>query len=262
MGTSPSTTLTIPGKARPYIMAHRGNSTECPENTLAAFRRALADGADILETDLHLTADGEFVCIHDATVDRTTSGSGPVADLTLAQLKRLSASYGRAGFEVERVPTLHEVAALLPEGVALALELKIDRFLDLDVCRRLIAELDDCGIRGQAVVLSFSLSRLKAIEAAAPDIPTGLITLTNPTPAPPVALLGPLWPLLLLNPFYVRQAHRQGKVVCPLDVQSERRAWLYRRLGCDALMSNDPGAVARALGRPPPSSQNERITHV
>ncbi len=233
-------------------MAHRGNSIECPENTLAAFRRALADGADILETDLHLTADGEFVCIHDATVDRTTSGSGPVGALTLAQIKRLSASYGRAGFEIERVPALREVAALLPPDVALALELKTDRFLEPDVCRQLVATLDECGIRAQTVVLSFSLSRLQAVQAAAPDIPTGLITLNNPTPAPPVALLGPLWPLLLLNPFYVRQAHRQGKVVCPLDVQSERRARLYQRLGCDAMMSNDPGALARALGRTPP----------
>ncbi len=71
--------LHIPGKTKPYIMAHRGNRTACPENTLAAFRRAITDGADILETDLHLSADQVFVCIHDPTVDRTTDGSGAVA---------------------------------------------------------------------------------------------------------------------------------------------------------------------------------------
>jgi len=95
-------------------MAHRGNRVACPENTLAAFRRALDDGADIIETDLHVTADGEFVCIHDATVNRTTDGRGPVAGMTLAQLKALSALCGRQEFEQERIPTLAELAALLP----------------------------------------------------------------------------------------------------------------------------------------------------
>ena len=67
--------LDIAGKPKPYVMAHRGNRVACPENTLAAFQRALDEGADILETDLHVTADDVFVCIHDATLDRTTNGS-------------------------------------------------------------------------------------------------------------------------------------------------------------------------------------------
>ena len=82
-------------------MAHRGNRVACPENTLAAFRRALDDGADIIETDLHVTADGEFVCIHDATVDRTTDGRGPVAGMTLGHVAskrpRLSALLAHVG---------------------------------------------------------------------------------------------------------------------------------------------------------------------
>ena len=75
-------------------MAHRGNRVACPENTLASFRRAVEDGADILETDLYLSSDGAFVCIHDPTLDRTTDGKGPVEDRTLAELKALSASCG------------------------------------------------------------------------------------------------------------------------------------------------------------------------
>ena len=128
--TNISYPLIIPNRPKPYLMAHRGNRVACPENTLAAFRRALVDGADIIETDLHLTADGVFVCIHDATVDRTTNGHGPVAEMTLAQMKSLSASYGRAEFQGEQVPTLAELSALLPEDIALALELKTDRFID------------------------------------------------------------------------------------------------------------------------------------
>jgi glycerophosphoryl diester phosphodiesterase len=104
-------------KSKPYVMAHRGNRVACPEKTLAAFHRALDEGADILETDLHLTADGVFVCIHDATVDRTTNGSGAVSEMTLTDTKTLSSAYGNPNFETERVPTLAEFTAILPPSV-------------------------------------------------------------------------------------------------------------------------------------------------
>jgi glycerophosphoryl diester phosphodiesterase len=229
-------------------MAHRGNSAVCPENTMAAFRQAIVDGADILETDLHLTADGVFVCIHDATVDRTTDGRGAVADLTLEELRRFSAAYRRSGFESEWVPTLAELAELLPDSVALALELKTDRFLEPEVCRQLAAELAGAGVRERTVVLSFSLSRLKAMQAVAPDVPIGWITLSRAWPLKEAQLLGPLWPLLVLNPLYVWIAHRRGQIVCPLDPAPDRRLWFYRLLGCDAVLSDDPGVTRRALG--------------
>lgn len=241
--------LLVPGRTRPYLMAHRGNRVSCPENTLVAFQRALEEGADILETDLHLTADGVFVCIHDATVDRTTDGSGEVAHKTLGEIKALSAAYGRAEFLSERVPTLVEMAALLPADVALALELKSDRFLEPQVCRDLVTELDRTGIRARTVVLSFSMARIQAVRAVAPDIPIGWITLSSPWPPRGVQMLGPFWPLLLLNPLYVPVAHARGQLVCPLDPLPDRRLWLYRLLGCDAVLSDNPGATARVLNQ-------------
>jgi glycerophosphoryl diester phosphodiesterase len=241
--------LHLPGKAKPYLMAHRGNRVACPENTLAGFRRALADGADIIETDLHLTADGVFVCIHDGTVDRTTDGQGPVAGKRLAEIKALSASCGRPGFEAERIPTLVELASLLPEDVALALELKTDRFLEAEVGRRLAAELHETGVRERTILLSFSLARLQAVQSVAPDLPIGWITISRPWPLPGVQMLGPLWPLLLANPAYVAVAHRSGQLVCPLDPGPDRRLWLYRLLGCDAILSDDPGVTRRLLDR-------------
>jgi glycerophosphoryl diester phosphodiesterase len=242
--------LSLPGKPKPYLMAHRGNRVACPENTIAAFRQALDDGADILETDLHLTRDGVLVCIHDSTVDRTTDGRGPVADMTLAELKQLSASYGRPEFKDERIPTLAEVTALLPPDVALALELKTDRFLEPDVCQKLAAQLDQAGVRARSVVLSFKLPRLRAVQAVAPDIPIGFITLSNPFPFVSAQLLGPFWPLLLLHPLYVLISHARGQVTCPLDPTPDSRLWLYRLLGCDAVLSDNPAATRRALGRP------------
>lgn len=241
--------LTLPGRHKPYVMAHRGNRVACPENTLAAFRRALDDGADIVETDLHLTADGVFVCIHDATVDRTTDGHGPVAGMTLAQLKTLSAACGRSEFQGERIPTLAELAALVPEDAALGLELKTDRFLEPAVCSRLIAELNASGVRNRTVVLSFSLARVQAVAAVAPDLPIGWITVSRPWPIRESQLLGPFWPLLLLNPLYVWLAHRRGQIVCPLDPAPDRRLWLYRVLRCDAVLSDDPAATRLALRR-------------
>jgi glycerophosphoryl diester phosphodiesterase len=244
--------LSLPGRIKPYVLAHRGNRVLCPENTLASFRQAIQDGADILETDLHLSADGVFMCIHDATVDRTTDGSGTVAGMSLAELKRLSAAYGRPEFQAERIPTLAEVAGLLPADVALALELKTDRFLEPEICRRLAAELDELGIRDCSVVLSFSLARIQAVQAVAPDIPVGWITLSRAWPRRGVQLLGPLWPLLVLNPFYPWLAHRSGQLVCPLDPAPDGRLWLYRGIGCDAVLTDDPGSTCRALNRTPP----------
>lgn len=245
-------TLVLPGRPKPYVMAHRGNRAACPENTLAAFRRAFADGADVLETDLHLTRDGVFICIHDATVDRTTNGHGAVAEMTLGELKRLSASYGRPEFASERIPALAEAAALLPPDRALALELKTDRFLEPAVCRRLADELGALGVRARTVALSFNPQRLRALRAAAPDIPLGYITTGDPLPLNDAALFGPFWPLLLINPFYCLIAHARGSLVCPLDPTPDSRLWLYRLLGCDAVLSDAPAATLTALGRKRP----------
>lgn len=230
-------------------MAHRGNRVACPENTLASFRRALEDGADILETDLHLTSEGVFVCIHDATLERTTDGRGRVELCTLAELKSVSASCGQAEYAAERIPTLAELAALLPPDRGLALELKSDRFLDPEVGRRLGEELSALGVLGRSVVLSFSRPRLDATRLGAPGLPSGWITLKEPWPAGGVELLGPFWPLLLVNPLYVALAHRRGQAVAPLDPDPDRRLWLYRLLGCDAVLTNDPEKTIRQLGR-------------
>jgi glycerophosphoryl diester phosphodiesterase len=245
----------LTGKPRPWLMAHRGNRRACPENTLAAFRHAFADGADLLETDLQLTADGEFVCIHDATVDRTTNGSGEVSAMTLRQLQSLRADCGRPEFAGERVPTLAEAADCLPKDVLLALELKSDRFLDPAVAERLIAELGALGVRDRCAVLSFSRARLQTVRTAAEDLPVGWITLSRPWPPAGFDLLGPAWPLLFVNPLYAVLAHRRGQIVCPLDPQPDVRLGFYRRLGCDAVLSDDPGVTRAALDRLTHSSQ-------
>src|SRR5438876_10263953 len=74
--------------APPLLMAHRGSSDELPENTIAAFQRALEQGADVLETDIRFTRDNQIILMHDATLERTTNGRGVAAEMTLAEIKQ------------------------------------------------------------------------------------------------------------------------------------------------------------------------------
>ncbi|GAB2551752.1 glycerophosphodiester phosphodiesterase [Rufibacter soli] len=107
------------------VIAHRGASGLAPENTLAAVKKALETSADLIEIDIHLSKDGEVVVIHDATVDRTTTGAGRVGDLTLKELKALDAGIKHdSSFAGERIPTLGQVLRAVKGKKKLLIELK------------------------------------------------------------------------------------------------------------------------------------------
>src|SRR4051812_8979102 len=102
--------MALPPPPAVAIIAHRGASGHAPEHTFAAYDRAVHFGADYLEQDLQVTADGELVVLHDATLDRTTDGAGQVDEHTLAELRALDAgAWFAPGFSGQRVPTLDEV---------------------------------------------------------------------------------------------------------------------------------------------------------
>jgi glycerophosphoryl diester phosphodiesterase len=114
------------------IVAHRGASVRAPENTLEAFRLAVEAGADAIELDVHLTADGELAVIHDETLDRTTDRTGAVRELTMDEIRQADAGARFAGPEGDypfrgrglTVPTLPEVLDWLPDGLGLVVEIK------------------------------------------------------------------------------------------------------------------------------------------
>ena len=107
------------------ICAHRGASISHPENTIAAFREAIRLGAHMIELDLALTRDDQIVVLHDSTLDRTTDGSGPVKEWTLADLKKLDAGIFKGQqFKGERIPTFEEALALMPENIWINVHLK------------------------------------------------------------------------------------------------------------------------------------------
>ncbi len=242
-----TTTLSIPGRKKPYVMAHRGNNVLFPENTLAAFQQAFQDGADILETDLQISKDNHFICIHDGSIDRTTDGKGLVSDYSVEELKTFSAIYGREEFRSERIPLLSELAAILPADVALALELKSDRFLEEKTCQQLIDLLTTTGIRERTFVISFSKERVLCVHRLAPDIPAGLISMSGFTPDPEMQIVGPFWPLLLLNPFYIRQVRKNNQIVCPLDPTPDKRLWIYSKMKVDAVLTDNPQKTCRLI---------------
>ena len=113
---------------KPWVIAHRGASGHAPENTLAAFERAIALGARFIETDLRLTRDSRFVAIHDSTLERTTNGKGNVRDLTLAEIRKLDAGmWFDREFMGQQVPTLEEVLEFgAKHDVIFYLELKYE----------------------------------------------------------------------------------------------------------------------------------------
>ncbi|HQR67253.1 MAG TPA: glycerophosphodiester phosphodiesterase family protein, partial [Thermoanaerobaculia bacterium] len=157
---------------------------------MAAFRRALRERADLLETDLHLTRDDVFVCLHDATLLRTGGVPAAAADLTFAALRRHPVACGRREFEAERVPALEELLEILPADVGLLLELKTDRFLEPAVGRRLGDLLRAAGAADRTAVLSFEFERCRAVRREVPEVRAGYVTNTGGLPPAGGAQMG------------------------------------------------------------------------
>src|SRR5512140_205883 len=112
---------------RPLLVAHRGSSGTAPENTMAAFRKAIAAGVDMIELDVRMSKDYHLIVLHDSTVRRTTNGPGRVCGMSLQELKSLDAgSWFGPRFRGEQIPTLREVMELLPARVGLNSEVKTD----------------------------------------------------------------------------------------------------------------------------------------
>lgn len=167
------------GRPEPLNIAHAGAQGHAPPNTLPAFERALDLGADVLEMDLQLSADGRLVTIHDATVDDITDGTGAVADHTVAELKRLDAGHrwrdaeGDTPFRGEgvEIPTLDEVVAAFPE-TPLVLEMKADA--DPRIVDTLAEAVDAHDLAGRVTVASFDRGYVEAFRERLPGVPTNM----------------------------------------------------------------------------------------
>ena len=226
------------------VIAHRGASGHAPENTLAAFRKAVAQGAAFIETDLQLSRDARFVAIHDDTVDRTTGGKGTVHSLTLADLQRLDAgSWFSSEFAGERIPTLEEILDFAKKhDVVFYLELKPTGSWGGE--HALISSLRESGEIPRTVVISFDAGILDAVRKIEPTLMTGLLydgQLEKPIEraveigARQIAVRGDL-----VTPALLTEARKKDLQVVCWTVNHPAHMRLLMDAGVDGIMSDYP----------------------
>lgn len=258
----------------PQIVAHRGSSEDVAEHTLAAYKKAIDDGADALECDVRLTADGHLVCVHDRRVDRTSDGRGVVSALELSDLAELDFASWRDRWEDfedpeepdhdrSRVLTLERLMGLVKEAgrpVGLAIETKHPTRYAGAVERRLVELLDQFGWghpgRGRQSpvrVMSFSQMSLRRLRRLAPGVPTVFLM----ERVPPwfrdgslplgVKIAGVAVQVVRRYPAYVKRVHDMGHKVHVFTVNRLSDADLCAELGVDALITDRPHAVRNHL---------------
>ena len=266
----------LSGAHRPLVIAHRGASADAPENTLAAFELAHCHGADGVEFDVRLAADGVPVCIHDATLRRTASLDGAVASLTSAELARLDAgswfnrrrpARSRPEFANEGVPTLARVLDIFgPRFRALYVELKCSAPERRALAAAAVSVLRSREeIAKRAVVESFDLEAAAEVKLLAPELRTAALferRLTRPVitaremiarardcGADEIALHRPL-----VTRRRVEAARSAGLPVAVWTVDHPAWARRAREWGLHALITNRPARLLGALGAKRPAS--------
>ncbi|MFF9493337.1 glycerophosphodiester phosphodiesterase [Streptomyces flaveolus] len=265
------------------VVAHRGASEEAPEHTLAAYRKAIEDGADALECDVRLTADGHLVCVHDWRVNRTSNGRGAVSALELADLAALDFGARRTrefwrtrdeqpewehrpeDREETSVLTLERLLELVSDAgrrVELAIETKHPTRWAGQVEERLLLLLKRFGLDAPASaaespvrVMSFSARSLHRVRAASPTLPTVyLMQFVSPRlrdgrlPAG-VRIAGPSIRIVRNHPAYIERLKAAGHRVHVWTVNETADVDLCAGLGVDAIITNRPRAVLEHLGR-------------
>jgi glycerophosphoryl diester phosphodiesterase len=158
------------------VIGHRGALAYAPENTMVSFELALEQGADLIELDVHQSADGELVVMHDGEVSRTTDGFGYIKDMTVAEIKELDAgAHFDEQFRGERVPTLPEVLSWAKERIPLVIELKGDPIPSDGIESRLVGMLRSHDMVDRVTVISFWHRSVKTVKELEPDIATGIL---------------------------------------------------------------------------------------
>jgi glycerophosphoryl diester phosphodiesterase len=262
-GSDPTRYLDGP---RPRLFAHRGASGIAPENTLEAFTAGLDAGAERLELDVHATADGHVVVLHDPTVDRTTDGSGAVRTLSLAELKRLDAGArftlpdGTMPFRGRdvRVPTLAELLEACP-GVPVNIEIKQE---EPAIEAAVLAVLDGFDARERTLLAAEESVIMDRIRVAAPAMLTSFAApevadfvyrfrdgrLDDYRP-PGIALQVPpsFGDVTIVSAESVAAAHRLGLEVHVWTINEPAEMTRLLDLGVDAIMTDLPGMAFEVL---------------
>lgn len=244
---------------RTLNIGHRGASRAAPQNTLAAFRKALELGADGIELDVHLSADGVPVVIHDFLVDHTTDGTGAVAGMPLAALKELDAGgWFDPAYAGERIPTLAEVMEAVGDTLLLNIELKVAGRSDGRLATAVVGLVTRFSLAERVLLSSFEPTALLDVRRLAPHLPLGF--LYDPLPSSwPVRLrawrMGGLRPealhphRTLARRALIRRAHKRGQRVVTWTVDEPAAMARLIAAGIDAIITNYPDRLRAVLER-------------
>lgn len=236
--------------SRPMNIAHRGNRSVTPENTLIAFASALKTGCDGIEMDVVLSADGVPMVIHDTTVNGTTNGSGAVGDLTLVELKQLDAgSWFAPAFAGVTIPTFNEFAQLMAEhkNAEILLEFK-EEWQPQDV-EKVLAHVTDNRLDAQVMLQSFHPATIASIFTVAPTYRRGVLierehdNLIERALAANIYTINPSVEILDNNPSLVADIHAAG-MKTQVWTANEPQQWeRLTELGVDAIITDRPDAL-------------------
>jgi glycerophosphoryl diester phosphodiesterase len=245
-------------RGRPLVIAHRGACRLAPENTLAAFMAAADLGADAIELDAKLTADGEVVVHHDLTLERTTSGRGRLSQHSLAELKTLDAgSHFGAGFTGERIPRLRSVFENLGHRLLINVELTNYENPRDSLAAAVVGLVREYGLERRVLLSSFNPLALRAARARAPEIGRALLVEAGQS--------GVLrWFYRRISPAHafhpqdslVRRAnldveHALGRAVHVWTVNDVRRMTELTLWGVDGLITDVPDVALRVVNGQP-----------
>lgn len=246
----------LSARARPLIIAHRGASACAPENTLAAFRLAAEQGAEAIELDVDLTRDGHIIVMHDATIDRTTTGRGRVGTLTLAEVQRVDAGVWKgAAFAGERVPLLEEVLQAVGQRVLINVEVKDMSWRSRGVEAKVAALIRRYDLLDRVIISSFNPLALRRSKQLEPRLACGLLY----SPAEPIFLRQAWFAALIpgLNARHphhslataerVRNYHARGQRVNVWTVNDAATCRTMVAVGVDGLIGDDPQLIHQAL---------------
>ena len=253
-------TLRAPGEPA-FVAGHRGDRADAPENTLPAFEAAFASGLDVVETDVQLTSDGYPVLLHDPTVDRTTNGSGEVADLTLEQVEALDAgSWFDKSFAGTRIPQLGEFLDLLAATPHKRALVELKDYWTTDDIRNILTDVYVRGVQNRIVFAGFHLGTIANLADVAPAIPRVIIR--RDLPDDPVglaqfygaiAIMTSPWSLETF-PDAVTDMHAAGLGVLVYTLNSEKRWTEATSYGVDGIITDAPSALDGWLAETAPGT--------
>jgi glycerophosphoryl diester phosphodiesterase len=246
----------------PIVVAHRGASGYAPENTMAAIKKAITMGVDMIEIDVQLSKDKEVVLMHDLTVDRTTNGKGKVRDLYLEEIKKLDAGkWFSSEFSGEKVPTLEEVIQAINGQCKLLIEVKRVKSKKLEIENKIVQLINKYNAYNWCIVQSFETQVIKNIQELDKSIECHKLVTMNISVLPlhidsriktgtiykykTVQSINPYFKML--NKRKVNKIHSRGQKIITWTVNEPEDMKRMIEMGVDGIITNYPDRLIQLL---------------